>query len=103
MAKAAVVHSEDACTLIFKGDKRRPEPSTGIIRFPGGYVEVSRTSDGSYWVHAHRDGEAKIVGSRVNYNHEGSRIVGKVPDIPVQEHVLGLSLRIDGPFLEAGE
>jgi hypothetical protein len=34
------------------GDKtRRPEPATHIIEFPGGAVELSRTSDGNYWAH----------------------------------------------------
>jgi hypothetical protein len=34
------------------GDKKRPEPAQHIIEFPGGAIEVSRTSDGaSYWVH----------------------------------------------------
>ena len=48
MAKATVVHSDDAATIIFKGDRRRPEPSTGIIKFPGGHVEVTRCSDNTY-------------------------------------------------------
>src|SRR5438132_382157 len=34
------------------GDKQtRPEPAQHIIEFPGGAVEVSRTSDGNYWAH----------------------------------------------------
>ncbi|MHB1265894.1 MAG: hypothetical protein ACYC1S_16015, partial [Gemmatimonadaceae bacterium] len=34
------------------GDRmKRPEPAQHIIEFPGGAVEVSRTSDGSYWAH----------------------------------------------------
>lgn len=36
------------------GDKRRPEHATFIVAFPGGDVEISRTSDedgGAYWVH----------------------------------------------------
>jgi len=104
MARAEVVHSDDACTLVFKGDKRKPEPSTGIIRFPGGFVEVCRTSDGTYWVHAHRDGSAKIVGSRVDYNYDGQKILGVgVPDLPQEAHVMGLSLRIDGPFVQLGD
>lgn len=34
------------------GDKTiRPEPAQHIIEFPGGAIEVSRTSDGDYWAH----------------------------------------------------
>ena len=40
------------------GDKNiRPEPAQHVIEFPGGAVEVSRTTDGNYWAHiiANRD------------------------------------------------
>jgi len=34
------------------GDKtKRPEPAQHIIEFPGGAIELSRTSDGNYWAH----------------------------------------------------
>ena len=34
------------------GDKKkRPEPAQHIIEFPGGAIEVSRTTDGNYWAH----------------------------------------------------
>lgn len=33
------------------GDKARPESAQHIIEFPGGAVEISRTSDGDYWAH----------------------------------------------------
>lgn len=34
------------------GDKTvRPEPAEHIIEFPGGAIEVSRTSSGDYWAH----------------------------------------------------
>lgn len=34
------------------GDKtKRPEPAQHIIEFPGGAIELSRTSDGCYWAH----------------------------------------------------
>lgn len=61
------------------GDKqRRPEPAEHIIEFPGGAIEVSRTSDGNYWAHiiinqraAFTDGSTRetargeIIGSRI--------------------------------------
>lgn len=34
------------------GDKtKKPEPAQHIIEFPGGAIEVSRCTDGSYWAH----------------------------------------------------
>ena len=34
------------------GDKTvRPEPAQHIIEFPGGAIELSRTTDGDYWAH----------------------------------------------------
>ena len=34
------------------GDKAvRPESAQHVIEFPGGAIEVSRTSDGNYWAH----------------------------------------------------
>lgn len=34
------------------GDKtKRPEPAQHIVEFPGGAIEVSRTTDGNYWAH----------------------------------------------------
>lgn len=57
----------------------RPEPAQHIIEFPGGSIELSRTSDGNYWAHiavnrnpAHDGGSLRdsmtgeIVGSRID-------------------------------------
>lgn len=34
------------------GDKtKRPESAEHIIEFPGGAIELARTSDGNYWAH----------------------------------------------------
>lgn len=41
----------DALQVRLLGDRTQPEPSTFLVKFPGGDVEVSRTSDGNYWVH----------------------------------------------------
>ena len=51
MARAKIVHSENAVAVIFKGDKRSPEPSEARILFPGGHISVTRTRDGNYWAH----------------------------------------------------
>ena len=38
--------------LSLLGDKTiKTEPAEHIISFPGGAIEVSRTSDGEYWAH----------------------------------------------------
>lgn len=95
MARAKVTHSTNACTIIFEGDPASPEPEHGIIKFPGGHVEVARTSDGSYWCHLRRDSDAdafEVVGSRIDYDH-GIPSIG-VPDIDEDHLCTGLSLRI---------
>ena len=35
------------------GDPKKPEHAAFVVSFPGGNVEISRHSDGSYWVHAY--------------------------------------------------
>ena len=42
---------DDALMVRILGDRRQPEPSTFIVQFPGGEVEIARTSDDKYWVH----------------------------------------------------
>jgi hypothetical protein len=38
--------------ILLLGDKSiRPEPATHVIEFPGGAIELSRTSDNNYWAH----------------------------------------------------
>lgn len=52
MAKGKVIHSGDACTVLVEGNKHvRAEPSTHVIQFPGGHIEVSRTDNDEYWAH----------------------------------------------------
>lgn len=93
-----IVHSIDACTLIFKGDKKNPEPTYGIIKFPGGCVEVARCSDGSYYAHIEADKSENIIDSRIDYNHEGYSKHG-IPDIPDQNKIKKLAVKIKGEFL----
>ena len=66
MAKAKVTHSQDAVQITFKGDIRDPEPSTGVIKFPGGHVEVSRCIDGTYWAHIVTVSGANIMEGRID-------------------------------------
>lgn len=72
MARAEVTHSTDAVQITFRGDRRRPEPATGVIVFPGGHVEVSRCSDGSYWAHVEFVDPVNCVESRIDYIAEAT-------------------------------
>lgn len=44
-----------------KGDRKNPEPESFRVAFPGGDVDVVRTTDGEYWVHV-----------RVNHPEDGA-------------------------------
>jgi hypothetical protein len=61
------------------GDKARPESAQHVIEFPGGAVEVSRTSDGDYWAHilVHRGAVLEDAGGRVSARGEviGHRVL----------------------------
>lgn len=94
MAKAKVVHSDDSCAIIFKGDKRNPEPSIAYIEFPGGCVEVSRTSDGRYWAHISVT-DGSIVDSRLDYQFEAyKRHNGQIPPLPAHKDIQHLAIKV---------
>ena len=93
MAIAKVVHSTDACTIIFEGDPANPEPPHGIIKFPGGHAEVARCSDGSYWGHLAIERPDQIIESRIDFRCEPPI---RMRDIPDGEHVEKIAIRIDG-------
>src|SRR6266481_547642 len=77
------------------GDNKniRPEPATHIIEFPGGAIELSRTTDGNYWAHiivnrdfalpddAHglRAAYGEIIGSRIDYDFPADPNIVEVP------------------------
>lgn len=104
MAKAKVVHSDDSCMIILKGNPNTPEPSTVIVKFPGGQVEISRCSDGKkFWAHTYINESAEIVNSRIDYDHEiysrrdeeGKKPIPKIED---QEHILKIAVQVCGPY-----
>ena len=37
--------------VVLHGDRNRPEPESFRVHFPGGHVDISRCTDGTYWVH----------------------------------------------------
>lgn len=77
---------------------KREKPYT-IICFPGGNVEIARTTDGSYWVHVAvraggRDPEQKpgrIVRARMDhrgrYNDEGNAALNAAIEAGDVEHL----------------
>lgn len=94
MARAKVVHSDDAVMVEFKGDPKNPEPSTAVIKFPGGHVEVSRTSDGQYWAHLEVVGPVNITDSRIDYDYNGWVMSMGVPELPMAEHVKKIAIKV---------
>lgn len=90
MARAKVTHSEDAVQITFKGDKRSPEPGTGVIQFPGGHVEVSRCSNGDYWAHISVVSGVNIVQGRID--RQGG--VCAVEDMADADKVCHIAIRV---------
>ncbi len=83
------------------GDKtKRPESAQHVIEFPGGAVEVSRTSDGNYWAHIlinHQFADADFGGM----HHAMGEVVdsrftadGKLYDIPDFPNVTQIAVLI---------
>jgi hypothetical protein len=105
MAKAKVIHSDDAVTVVFKGNPKSPEPTMGVIKFPGGHVEVSRTKDNKYWAHIRVDKADSIKSSRIDYDFEGytkaveDETSPVIPDIPYHDHIEHMAIMIDGPYV----
>lgn len=94
MAKAKVVHSDDGVMIEFKGDRNNPEPTCGIIKFPGGHVEVSRCSDGSYYAHIDVVDPRNIVASRMDYATAPSLDIANIPGVPNADQIKHIAVRI---------
>lgn len=74
------------------GDKtKRPEAAQHVIEFPGGAIEVSRTSDGNYWAHIH------VNRGQVIDDVEGRQsAAGQVIDSRIGREFPGSVERVDG-------
>ena len=104
MAKGKVVHNGDACTVLVEGNKyERTEPSEHIIKFPGGSIGVTRTSDDEYWAHIVVNDKqvidnihcqsrpGKVVNGRIEYTYHS---FGDVEEIRNPEDVIHVAVRI---------
>lgn len=60
-----------------EGNPKRPEPIHFRVVFPGGDVDVVRTTDGDYWVHVRTD----IPEHRIDFEGPTARIVNARLDI----------------------
>lgn len=96
---------------VLRGDKRRPEPGTHIIEFPGGAVEVSRLEDGTYWAHVSINrGQAlrcqsglhgatgEVIDSRIDW---AGRRLEAIPALPDGASLTQISVLIQPIFPEA--
>jgi hypothetical protein len=91
MAKAKVTHSTNAVQITFNGDRKNPEPETGVIQFPGGHIEVSRCTDNTYWVHVGFVSGANIVEGRIDRaNHTDA-----VEDLPDAIDIIKIAVRVN--------
>jgi hypothetical protein len=94
MAKAKVSHSDDAVMIHFRGDKKSPEPSTAVIKFPGGHVEVTRCSNGEYWAHIDVVSPENITQSRLDYTYEAWAELHNVPDVPRANEIRHIAIKV---------
>lgn len=78
-------------TVLVEGDLRNPEPSTVVVKFPGGHIELARCSDDTYWAHIHAVDSANIVAGRIDYRHGAAR---SVADLPEAALVQKLAIRV---------
>lgn len=87
---------------VLRGDKTlKTEAATHIIEFPGGAIELTRTSDGNYWAHVivNRDfampgdveglegAYGEIASCRMDYAFPISPNIVEVPDAQHLRHI----------------
>jgi hypothetical protein len=95
-----IAFGTDALGVELLGNPKLPEPVTFLLKFPGGEVEVSRTTDGDYWVHvlanqptlsdghrADRRALGKVVDARC-FRVDGEMPTSEVYDLAVRIHTV---------------
>lgn len=61
------------------GDKtKKTEPAQHIIEFPGGAIELSRTSQGNYWAHIIINTQETINDSKGLFSAKGKIIESRI-------------------------
>lgn len=92
--------------ITLKGDKtKKSESAQHIIEFPGGAIELTRTTDGHYWAHimVHKsqviedaDGltsaNGRIIGSRI----DGEQRLDELTDLDNIQH-LAVLIKTEAP------
>ena len=73
MLKVVSFGSEVQGVRLYGNPKIQPEPESFRVCFPGGDVDIVRTSDGDYWVHVRVDSEDDV-------NQESASVAGKLVD-----------------------
>jgi hypothetical protein len=103
--KKSNIKSGSAVTVYeLKGDKLQElEKAEHRIYFPGGYVGVTRTSEGKYWAHVgiqkeedrHEGrGVGSVLDSRIDFNYKRGISEG-IPKIKYIEDVQHLAVLIE--------
>lgn len=90
--------SDDALTIHVLGNKANPEPGSIIVQFPGGHMELTRCTDGTYWAHIAREigdkAHGEITDSRIDYTPEAWAVHKNIPDIPAHDEIQHIAVRI---------
>jgi len=112
MAQAKVLRGTKNTVILVKGNPKSPEPQTTAIKFPGGQVEVTRTTDNLYWVHISMDDDAAVKDSRIDFKFEeyqervqkrlkeDGKVIANIVDYDKVQH---MALLVDGVYKEEGE
>lgn len=55
-------------TELFGNPDIKTEKPHTIVKFPGGHVEIARTTDNNYWIHVAVEDDALIERARIDAN-----------------------------------
>jgi len=91
-----------AKVIRLEGNPKKPESAQHIIIFPGGSIEVSRTTNDEYWVHVEvhkgpagsgglrEEKVGRVVDSRVDYDYPRTQI----DHLPHESDITHMAVRI---------
>ena len=94
--------------ILLKGDRRNPESAEHIIKFPGGSIAVTRTSDNEYWAHIQvnrkesgldiggivEEKNGEIVDTRIDYDRTESEPMGRIEEFDTAPNISHMAVRI---------